>query len=56
MNIDLIIKEIFDRIVSLIALIFISPFFLIIAIFIKLDSKGPVFFFAGESREEWKNI
>lgn len=44
MNIDLIIKEIFDRIVSLIALIIMLPFFLIIAIFIKLDSKGSVFF------------
>lgn len=33
-----------QRIVALIALIVLSPLFLIIAIFIKLESKGPVFF------------
>ncbi|TAN67474.1 sugar transferase [Paraclostridium sordellii 8483] len=33
-----------QRMVALIALIVLSPLFLIIAIFIKLESKGPVFF------------
>ncbi|MCH1967196.1 sugar transferase [Paraclostridium sordellii] len=33
-----------QRIVALMALIALSPLFLIIAIFIKLESKGPVFF------------
>ena len=37
-------KRLFDLIVSAIALIFLSPFFLLIAIIVKLDSKGPVFY------------
>lgn len=40
----LVIKRILDFVISLIALIILSPLFLIIAILIKLDSKGPVFF------------
>lgn len=40
----LIIKRIIDFILSLIALIVLSPLFLILAIWIKMDSKGPVFF------------
>jgi len=39
-----IIKEIFDFVVALITLIIISPVFIILAILIKIDSKGPVFF------------
>lgn len=38
------IKRIFDFIVSLIGLIVLSPVFLLIAICIKTDSKGPVFY------------
>lgn len=38
------LKRFFDICVSLVALIILSPIFLIIAILIKLDSKGPVFF------------
>ena len=37
-------KFLFDRIVSLVLLILLSPFMIIIAIAIKLDSKGPVLF------------
>lgn len=43
-KINLILKRLFDIIFSLILLIFLSPFFLIIAIAIKLDSKGPIFY------------
>lgn len=39
-----LIKRIFDIAVSAIALAVTFPFFLIIALLIKLDSKGPVFF------------
>ena len=39
-----IIKRIFDIVISLIGLIVLSPLFLIIAIMIKLDSKGDVIF------------
>lgn len=41
---QIILKRIFDFTCSLIGLIILSPFFLIIAIAIKMDSKGPVFF------------
>jgi lipopolysaccharide/colanic/teichoic acid biosynthesis glycosyltransferase len=40
----LIIKRIFDFTCSLLGLFFLSPAFLVIAIYIKLDSAGPVFF------------
>jgi len=39
-----ILKRIFDILVSGIALVVLLPIFAIIGIFIKLDSKGPVFF------------
>ena len=38
------LKRIFDTTLSLLGLIILLPFMLIIAILIKLDSKGPVFF------------
>lgn len=38
------IKRAFDLIASLLMLIILSPLFLIVAIAIKIDSKGPVFF------------
>ena len=40
----IIIKNVLDFILSLLALIVLSPFFCIFAIIIKLESKGPVFF------------
>lgn len=43
-KISLVIKRIFDLIVSLILLIILLPIILILAILIKLDSKGPVFY------------
>lgn len=41
---DLILKRIFDFLFSLILIILLAPFMVILSIFIKLDSKGPVFF------------
>ena len=38
------LKRIFDIISSLFGLILLSPFMIIIAILIKLDSRGPIFF------------
>lgn len=38
------IKRIFDLVVSVIGLIILAPFFLLVAILIKLDSPGPVFY------------
>jgi exopolysaccharide biosynthesis polyprenyl glycosylphosphotransferase len=40
----LTIKSVFDFLFSLMVLIILSPFFLLIALIIKIDSKGPVFF------------
>lgn len=37
-------KRVFDIVVSILILILSSPFFLLLAIAIKLDSKGPVFY------------
>lgn len=39
-----IIKRVIDFILSLIAIIILSPIFLVLAIWIKIDSPGPVFF------------
>ena len=38
------VKRILDVVISSLALIVLSPLFLIIAVLIKLESKGPVFF------------
>lgn len=43
-KIQLHIKRIFDSIISLFLLVLLSPIFLIVAIAIKIDSKGPVFY------------
>lgn len=41
---SLIMKRIFDIVMSLLLLAILSPVFLVVSIWIKLDSKGPVFF------------
>ena len=43
-KVSLVLKRLFDVVVSGILLLILSPVFLILAILIKLDSKGPVFF------------
>ena len=43
-QISLIFKRSFDIVVSIIMLLILSPVFLVLAIAIKLDSKGPVFY------------
>lgn len=43
-RLSLVIKRIFDIVASLCGLIVLSPMLIIVAICIKLDSKGPVFF------------
>ena len=40
-------KRVFDMVVSLVLLILLSPVFLILAVAIKIDSKGPVFYRQG---------
>lgn len=41
---DLLIKSIFDRLMAIILLFALSPIFLVLAVWIKVDSEGPVFF------------
>ena len=41
---SLFFKRVFDIIASLVLLVILSPVFLILAVAIKLDSKGPVFY------------
>ncbi len=41
---SLFLKRVFDILLSLIMLVILSPFFLILAIAIKIDSRGPVFY------------
>ena len=43
-NVSLLLKRAFDLIVSVIMLVVFSPVFLVLAIAIKLDSPGPVFY------------
>jgi len=43
-EVGLFFKRVFDIVVSLLMLIILSPIFLILAIAIKVDSKGPVFY------------
>lgn len=43
-KLSLVMKRLFDITVSFLMLLFLSPLFLILAIAIKLDSKGPVFY------------
>src|SRR5690606_8023166 len=50
------IKRIFDVVFSLIGLLTLSPFLLIIAILIKIDSKGAVFFIQERVGKNNKNF
>lgn len=43
-KIQLVFKRVFDVVVSFLLLVLLSPLFIILAIAIKLDSKGPVFY------------
>lgn len=43
-RVSLLLKRIFDVIVSLVMLILLSPVFLMLAIAVKIDSSGPVFY------------
>ena len=55
-RIYIVVKKFLDIFLSLIGLVLLSPIFLIIAIIIKLDSKGPVFFVHSRIGEKGKPI
>ena len=55
-NIYTVVKRILDIVLSFVGMILLLPFFLIIAIIIKLDSKGPVFFVHSRIGEKGKPI
>jgi lipopolysaccharide/colanic/teichoic acid biosynthesis glycosyltransferase len=42
--ISLMVKRIFDIIMSIVLMVVLSPVFLVVSLLIKLDSKGPVFY------------
>jgi len=44
MSVEALVKAAFDRIIGLCALFFLAPLMLLIALLIKLDSAGPVFY------------
>ena len=44
-NVETLTKRAMDIVLASIALVFLAPVFMIIALLIKLDSRGPVFFF-----------
>jgi lipopolysaccharide/colanic/teichoic acid biosynthesis glycosyltransferase len=43
-HVDLAMKTLFDRIVSAIALVFLAPPLLVLGLWVRLDSKGPVLY------------
>ena len=43
-KISLLLKRIFDVVVSMLLIVLLSPVLLVVAVWIKLDSKGPVFY------------
>lgn len=49
---SIVLKKIVDMLVSLVAIILLSPLMLLIAIAIKIDSRGPVFYI---SKRVWRN-
>ena len=51
---DLVLKIIFDILASGVALVVLLPIFAVIGIFIKLDSKGPVFFIQERAGKDGK--
>lgn len=56
-KVQLLIKRLIDIILSCVSLIVLFPFFAIIAVLIKLDSQGPVFFLQeriGKNQERFK--
>jgi lipopolysaccharide/colanic/teichoic acid biosynthesis glycosyltransferase len=40
----MVLKQLFDRVLSFILILLLSPLFLLISVLIRLDSRGPVFF------------
>jgi lipopolysaccharide/colanic/teichoic acid biosynthesis glycosyltransferase len=49
-----ILKRIFDIVVSSIALLIVSPLFLLIAMAIKIESKGPIFYISKRAGKGYK--
>lgn len=43
-TVSLLVKRLFDIVMSIVLLVVLSPVFLIVSLFIKVDSKGPVFY------------
>ena len=55
-KLSLILKRIFDIVVSFVMLIILSPVFVFLGIAIKIDSKGPIFFRQERITQYWKTF
>ncbi len=54
---SMVFKRIFDMIMSTVLLVLLSPVILVLAVWIKVDSRGPVFFFqTGAYHTVWQEV
>lgn len=53
---SMVFKRIFDVIMSAVLLVLLSPVILVLAVWIKVDSKGPCFFQAGAYYTVWQEV
>lgn len=54
LNFNFFVKRVFDIIISLIAVVILIPLWIVVAVAIKLDSKGPIFFKQGRRTKDGK--
>ena len=53
---SMVFKRIFDMIMSAVLLVLLSPVILVLAVWIKVDSRGPVFFQTGAYHTVWQEV
>lgn len=53
---SMVFKRIFDVIMSAVLLVLLSPVILVLAVWIKVDSRGPVFFQTGAHHTVWQEV
>ena len=53
---SMVFKRIFDVIMSAVLLVLLSPVILVLAVWIKVDSRGPVFFQTGAYHTVWQEV
>lgn len=53
---SMVFKRIFDVIMSAVLLVLLSPVILVLAVWIKVDSRGPAFFQTGAYHTVWQEV